>query len=223
MKPLITIFCLFITVPLSESLAVATENNGAAAADTIWSELKNMELIADPGLHYAGPDINYQLGSGLFIGRSHFGLEMFLLQDYSSLYGSFFAGMINSGSHNADRGSAWVSGVGIGREVQLRERSDHVDYNRVDFYFRAGAGFGFAGRGTLLGIGGDTDFHVGFHTHALAGAQVNFSDRTAFYAQGGGRMMYFPSLSRVELFSTPMVSIGFRFTTGGAPDPPVRY
>ena len=223
MKLVITIGCLFFTVSLSESLAVSIDGAGAVASDSTQNNPVVMGPVADPNMHYGGPDINFHLESGLFIGRSHIGGEMFLLQDYSSLYGNFFAGMVSSGSHNADRGSAWVSGVGIGREVHFRDQLEYPNYNRVDFYFRAGPGLGFAGTGVLLGIGGDADFHLGFHSHALLGAQLNFSDRTAFYAQGGGRLMYFPSLNRVELFSTPMISIGFRFTTGSAPDPPVRY
>lgn len=175
---------------------------------------------ADPYYYYDDSYPQYSLESGLFVGRSHLGFEMTLLQADSDMFGSFFGGI--AGGRNTDSlfDGAWIAGISAGHQFYLSERLNSLEKNNTELYFRVGPGVGLAGRGTFLGS--DSAYHFGLNANAILGGQIRISDNTSFFMHGGGRVLWYPSLDEIDLMGIPMVAAGFRYSITNTISP-VRF
>lgn len=195
----------------------------ASNKDTLKTEKKAgdsiiLEPVVDPYLYYDPTGQDYRVQSGIFFGRSHFGVETTYRPPGSAEYFNLFVGSVNGrGTGTSTPETFLTGGVSLGREIMLR---DLLEEDGMEFYIRVGPGFGLATRGTFDGP--DMKYYMGVHTSALMGAQKRISARSSFYLHGGGRVLWFPALNEIGFMSVPVISMGIQFSI--LPEiPVVRY
>jgi len=175
---------------------------------------------------FRGPDVQggsitpgTSLENGFLIGRSFIGFDVTILHSDSELYTSLFGGLTGFGGDTFTSG-AWVAGISAGKQFYLREKFVAAEQQNVNLYIRTGPGIGLGGSNGF--VFSDTRHHVGLNGDAILGADLRISDHTSFFMQGGGKLLWYPSLDEVGFLGVPMVSAGFRFNLSN-PVPPVRY
>lgn len=159
------------------------------------------------------------LENGFLLGSSFIGFDITILHSDSEFYTSLFGGLTGFGSDTFTSG-AWVAGISAGKQFYLREKFVAAEQQNVNLYVRTGPGIGLGGTNGF--IFSDSRYHVGLNGDALLGAELRISDTTSFYMQGGGKLLWYPSLDEVGFLGVPMVSAGFRFNLSNSVSP-VRY
>jgi hypothetical protein len=195
-------------------------------ADTVDSEDKPAGSIilnpaADPYLFYDPVQDIFQIQSGLFIGSSHIGVETTFRRTESDRFGNIFMGVVSGSKPGSSAEETFViGGLAYGSEYILNSYRIESERKGPEFYFRLSPGIGLAGRGVFTEF--ERDFYFGIHTTAIMGAQFRITDRTSFFMNGGGRVLWFPALNEVGLMGVPVISFGIQFTT--SPQlPMIRY
>ncbi|NBC25515.1 MAG: hypothetical protein GVY08_01505 [Bacteroidetes bacterium] len=198
------------------------------ASDQAFSQQTDREG-GDSGVIQApfrGPDVQggtvtpgTSLENGFLIGRSFIGFDITILDSEREFYSSLFGGLTGFGSDSFTSG-AWVAGISVGKQFYLREKFVAAQQQNVNLYIRTGPGIGLGGSNGF--VFSDSRHHVGLNGDAILGADLRISDHTSFFMQGGGKLLWYPSLDEVGFLGVPMVSAGFRFNLSNSV-PPVRY